>query len=621
MTTPDHEINPTTNPGEAAARVPQPPPADQHSDEEDFEALLDRYTPDKSADRAVPTKATIEMVKVVDIRDGKVVVNMGGKDDASINLNEFPRRGERHLVEIGDLIPVVRTSKGVSHRKARQAQEVARILEAKENDAPVHGIITKVVKGGVMADVGVDAFIPSSQIALEKVADLEPLVGREFDALVIEFDAERTRAVLSIRNYLRKLRGSDRRAFLSSLKVGDVITGRVKNVVDFGVFVDLGKVDGFIPREEVSWDKGRAPKDILPVGSEVQVKVTDVSVDDNKVTLSRKRLTNNPWDTAEERYAVGSVVSGKVITIQPYGAFVFLEEGMTGMIHASDMAWGAGNKRPQDYVKLNEEVTCKVIELNREKRRLALSIKDLTKDPWEGVEERFPVGSVVTGTVTSITKYGAFVRLAENLEGMVHVSDISWERHVRHPEDHLKSGQEVEVKVLGINREERRISLGIKQLSVPPMQAFLNANPIGTIVKGKVTRFANFGAFVELAPGLEGLIHVSHIDRRRVESPEEVLHVGEEVAVKILKIDEEKGKISLSRREALPGGGAPRPAGGDRPHGGERPHGGDRPGGGSRERRGERVVVPENLRKTDKPAGMSFGEALKAAKDKRETEV
>ena len=286
-------------------------------------------------------------------------------------------------------------------------------------------------------------------------------------------------------------------------------------------------------------------------GTEIELKVLNVSSDTGKVTLSRKRLSENPWDKIEERFPVGTAIRGKVVAVQQYGAFVHIEEGVTGMIHASDMSWSAGNKKPMDYVREGDEVTCQVIEVNKEKKRLSLGLKQLARDPWSDVEEKYPAGSRHKGTVSSITNYGAFVKLDEFIEGMVHVSDLTWEKRVNHPKEHLKVGDEVDVVVLKLDRAERRISLGVKQLADSPFDAYMKAHPQGSVVTGKVTRFAPFGAFVELAPGLEGLIHISQIDEKRVELPEKVLKMGEDVTVKIIGTEKKNQKISLSRKEAI----------------------------------------------------------------------
>ncbi|MCC5877223.1 MAG: 30S ribosomal protein S1 [Candidatus Sumerlaeia bacterium] len=575
---------------ETSSSLPDDPEEGNESsdpDEEDFAALLEQHMGGDST----PSRGELVEVTVVEIREDKVLISYGGKAEASISINEFPVVGGVPQVKEGDTIPVVQTGmKGgdptFSHRQARNraAQDaIQAIFQANES---IKGTVTNVVKGGLMVDIGLDAFMPASQVDINKVQDLNAFVGQEIEARIKEFDPRRNRAVVSRRELLVERRSEERRGFLEKLEVGQVITGRVKAAQDFGVFVDLGVLDGFIPREEVSWDRGCDPKTALKSNSEIELKILNVSVEEEKVTLSRRRLTENPWDVVDERYPIGSAVQGKVVAIQSYGAFVHLEEGLTGMIHVADMSWNPGNKRPQDHVREGDEITCQVLEINREKKRLSLGLKQLAADPWEGIEKSYPTGAKVRGTVTSLKNYGAFIRLDDAIEGMVHVSDISWEKRVGHPKEHLKVGDEIDVEVLKIDYDKRRISLGVKQLTDSPYDAYIKANPTGSIVQGKVTRCASFGAFVELAEGLEGLIHIGQIDTKRIEVPEEVLKAGDEVTVKIIKVDRKAQKISLSRREAL--------------------------------RHAEKEQIKPYLNKNDStPGGMSLGDALREAKERQ----
>lgn len=591
----NHDPNETTpedtkRPEEMNADLPEDPEeAGEGSDPEDeeFAALLEQHLGGDSA----PSRGELTEVTVVDVREEVVLVSYGGKAEASIAITEFPMVGGVRQVKAGDVIPVVQTGSKegnptFSHRQARNRAAQDAIQAKFQANEPIKGIVTSKVKGGLMVDIGLEAFMPASQVDINKVQDLDSFVGKEVEARIKEFDPRRNRAVISRRELLVEHRSSERRTFLEKLEVGQVITGRIKAAQDFGVFVDLGVLDGFIPREEVSWDRGCDPKTALKSNSEVELKILNVSIEDEKVTLSRRRLTENPWDVVDEKYPVGSAITGKVVAIQSYGAFVHLQEGLTGMIHVADMSWNPGNKRPQDHVREGDEITCQVLEINKEKKRLSLGLKQLAADPWDDIEKRYPKGAKVRGTVTSLKNYGAFIRLEEAIEGMVHVSDISWEKRVAHPKEHLKVGDEIDVQVLKIDYDKRRISLGLKQLTDSPYDAYIKANPQGSVVKGKVTRCASFGAFVELAEGLEGLIHIGQIDTKRIEVPEEVLKVGEEVTVKIIKLDREKQKISLSRREAL--------------------------------KQAEKDQIKPYLTKNDStPGGMSFGDALREAQERQ----
>lgn len=574
----DAELNPSSPQQDEDAQL-----------EKEFAELLDQHLPGGSEG----SRGELMELPVVAIRDEYVLVDIGGKAEAGIPIDEFPKVNGQPNVQIGQTIRVVqigRTSDGtprLSFRQARNREAQKFIREALEKHEAVEGTVSEVVKGGVMVDIGLEAFMPASQMDLFKIPDLNSLVGRKIEAYVLEFDARRNRAVLSRRQLLFERRENERKAFLASMEPGKVVLGKVKSCLDFGVFVDLGIVDGFVPREEVSWDRGKAPADILVPGTEVELKVLSISADQGKVTLSRKRLVDNPWEKVEDIYQVGTPIRGKVVAIEAYGAFVQLREGLTGMIHASDMSWATGNKKPEDYVSLGQEVTAQVLEVNKDKKRISLGLKQLATDPWIEVERKYAPDTKHHGTVSSITNYGAFIKLDDFVEGMVHVSDLSWEKRVSHPKDYLKVGDPVDVVVLKTDRENRRISLGMKQLADSPYDAFLKAHPVGTVVKGKVTRFAPFGAFVELSSGLEGLIHISQIDEKRVELPEKALNVGDEVTVKIIAAEKKNQKISLSRKEAT--------------------------------KAAEKEQMKTYMKKqNDQPGGMSFGEALRAAKEKKD---
>ncbi len=579
-----------TSPEEVKAAEHSPDIPDEPVDEEEaalekeFAELLDQHLPED----VNSSRGELLELQVVAVRDDSVLVDMGGKAEASISLDEFPLINGERKVSVGDTIPVVQVGRNqdgsprVSHRQARARQARKNVKDAADNKVPIRGTVTRVVKGGLMVDVGLEAFMPASQVDLFKIPDLSQLIGDEIEAYVLEFDPRRSRAVLSRRQLLYERRESEKKDFLKDMNPGEIVTGKVKSCLDFGVFVELGLVDGFVPREELSWDRGKAPTEVLKVGDEIELKLMNVSPDSGKITLSRKRLSDNPWENIDDRFPVGSTVTGEVVAIQGYGAFVHVEEGITGMIHASDMSWATGNKKPEDYVRVGDKVTSQVVEIDRKKKRLSLGLKQLTRDPWGDVEERFAPKTKHKGEVTSLTNYGAFVKLDDYIEGMVHVSDMSWEKRINHPKEVLDVGDEVEVIVLKTDRNQRRISLGIKQLKDSPFDAFMKDHKVNSVVEGKVTRFAPFGVFVEVAEGVEGLVHISHIDDKRVELPEHVLKNDEVIKVKILSYDRKKQKISLSRKEAI--------------------------------KQAEKESIKSYMKKTsDTHGGMTFGEALKEA--------
>jgi small subunit ribosomal protein S1 len=383
------------------------------------------------------------------------------------------------------------------------------------------------------------------------VGDLEPWVNREVEVLVLELHRGRRRAVVSRRAYLERRQSEEREKFFSQFNVGDEIRGRVKNITDFGVFVDLGGFDGLIPRDELSWERGLSPADVCGLGEEIPVKIQAMNPETGKITLSRKRTLPDPWETARERLHSGEVVSGVVVNVTSYGAFVRVEEGLTGLIHTSDLSWSTGRRKATDFVSVGDQIKAQVLEIDGEKRRLSLGLKQITADPWAEIEAEFPVGTKIKGKVTSITGFGLFIEIREGIEGLVHQSDLSWDRKSTDPKSVAQAGEEIEVVVLKIDRVNRKISLGHKQLSESPYVSFIKSSPVGSHCSGKVTRVVSFGAFVELAEGVEGLIHISHLDEGRVEKVEDVLKPGDEVTVKILKADPRQEKITLSRRAYL----------------------------------------------------------------------
>ncbi|MCB2153279.1 S1 RNA-binding domain-containing protein [bacterium] len=608
-TSPEPENTPT-NPeqnekasfeAEAAARPPAEsespasPPQEEHGEDEDaelqqeidqFDALIDQHLPGAGEDAS---RGEIIEVPVVAVREDGVLVDMGGKAEALVRLDEFKLIDGKPDVQPGQVIQVVqvgRDSEGsprVSHREARVREAEATVREALKSQEPVRGRISATVKGGVMVDIGLAAFMPASQVDLFRIPDLNSMVGQDIEAYVIEYDPRRKRAVLSRRRLLYERRESARREMLDSLSEDQLIKGKVKSALDFGVFLDLGVIDGFIPREEVSYDRGTHPSEIVKAGDEIEVKVIKIDEETGKVTLSRKRINPDPWDTIDNKYSVGTIVTGKVIAIQNYGIFIHLEEGVTGMVHVSDLSWAPGNKKPSEFAKIGDDLTCQVLDLNKQNRRMSLGLKQITMDPWAEADKKYSRGTKVKGKVTSLTNYGAFVRLDDYIEGMVHVSDLSWEKRINHPKEVLKVGEEVECVVIKTDKKQRRISLGIKQLTESPFDQFVKEHPVGTLITGKVTRFAPFGAFVEVAPGLEGLVHISQIDEKRVELPEKALDAGEEITCKVVKVDARNQKISLSRRDAL--------------------------------RQVERDQVKSYMKKgSDAKSGMMFGEALEQAR-------
>jgi len=527
---------------------------DDSRENEEFIQLLDQYL------EKIHEFYSGEIVDavIVDVKRTYVLVDVGDKAEGIVDVDEFvDAQGEIHLA-VGDTIPVQildRESEtgqiSVSYRGAATELAWQRVREAIRRETPVSGRVTEVVRSGLLVDIGIPAFMPASQIDTSRVENLADWLNREVEAYVVDLDHQRRRVVLSRRKLVQEDEQRKRRRILESLEPGQERVVRVKRILDFGAFADLGGIDGLIPREEVSWDRGADPKDYLKEGRDLKVRVVAVDREAGRITLSRKRARPDPWEKIEEKYPVQSTVKGKVVGLADFGAFISLEEGVRGMIHASNLSWANGPKKVEDYLHIGDAVRAVVLEIDKERQRMALGLKQVSKDPWIEVEEQFPPQTVVKGTVTAVTKYGAFVRLTEHIEGLIHVSDMTWEKKPKLPSHYVQVGQEVEAVVLKLDRDRRRINLGFKQMARSPFERFLEAHPAGSEVQGTITRLTPFGAFVELAPEIEGLIHVSQLDAERIATPEEAVQVGQTVEAKIMKIERKTQKIALSRKAYL----------------------------------------------------------------------
>ncbi|MBN1476308.1 S1 RNA-binding domain-containing protein [Candidatus Sumerlaeota bacterium] len=525
---------------------------DEMSDEE-FDKMLAEY--DQLGEVGT---GDLVLGTIVSITGDSVLVDLGDKTEGVVPLDEFKDSAGNLTNAVGDRVDVLVLRRDgdtgqvtASRRKAVVQAALAQLDAALAGGDPLTGRVIKMVKNGVIVDLGIECFMPASHLDIRRVGDLEPWVGREVEVLVLELHRGRRRAVVSRRAWLERRQTEEREKFFSQFSVGEEIRGRVKNITDFGVFVDLGGFDGLVPRDELSWERGLSPADVCGLGEEISVKIQAMNPETGKITLSRKRTLPDPWETAVERLHVGEVVSGVVVNVTSYGAFVRVEEGLTGLIHTSDLSWSTGRRKATEFVSIGDQIKAQVLEIDGSKRRLSLGLKQITADPWAEIEAEFPVGTKIRGKVTSVTGFGLFIEIREGIEGLVHQSDLSWERKGTDPKSVAQVGEEIEVVVLKIDRVNRKISLGHKQLSESPYVSFIKSNPVGSHCSGKVTRVVSFGAFVELAEGVEGLIHISHLDEGRVEKVEDVLKPGDEVTIKILKADPRQEKITLSRRAYL----------------------------------------------------------------------
>ena len=495
---------------------------------------------------------------VTQVKDDDVYIDIGYKSVGMISLDEFKTvEGETPAVKPGDKVTVLikkleDDKTGIVDLSKRAADDKIRgekILERYVEGCVVTGTVKAAVRGGLIVQVDdVEAFLPGSQIEVTPVKDLEPYVGQTFDFKVIKISNERRNLIISRRELIEGTLAEKRAELLASLQKGEVRKGRVKNITDFGAFIDLDGIDGLLHITDMSWGRVKHPSEILKVGQELDVMVLDVDRDRERISLGLKQTTENPWNTIQEQFPVGARVSGKVVNLAAYGAFVEIAPGIEGLVHISEFSWTKRVARASDMLAVGDEVQVVVLSVDVENQKIALGIRQTQDNPWDTVQERFPVGSKIKGKVRNFTAYGAFVELEEGIDGMIHVSDMSWTRKINHPSECLQKGQEVEAVVLDVNPKEQRISLGLKQAQQDPWDEIAKKFPVGSVVKGKVSKIASFGAFVELEDGVDGLVHISQISDQRIEKVKDALDVGQEVEARIVKVDRGERRIGLSIR-------------------------------------------------------------------------
>ncbi len=495
--------------------------------------------------------------RIVDVVNELAVIDVGHKSEGVVPLSEWgeneakPKPGDTVEVLLegleGDGGEVI-----LSKRKAARVRAWERILrECKVGDLVV-GKVTRKIKGGLLVDIGVNVFLPASQVDVRRPGDVAEFIGQNIECKILKIDVDRRNIVVSRRKLIEEKREELKRQLLEQLKEGDVVRGTVKNIADFGAFIDLGGVDGLLHITDMSWGRINHPSEVLKLDQELDVKVLHIDRERDKIALGLKQLTPSPWEQVPLKYPVGSKVKGKVVNIVNYGAFVKLEDGVEGLVHISEMSWTKRISHPKEVVKIGDEVEVVVLGINEEKQEISLGIKQAKENPWDRIDEKYPVGSTAKGTVRSFTNYGAFVELEEGVEGLLHVSDISWTQKINQPAEVLKKGQQVECKVLDIDRQRKRLSLGIKQLRPDPWETEIPEKyPVGAVVKGKVTKLTSFGVFVELERGLEGLLHISELTDRKVHHAHDEVSVGEELEVKVIRVDPKERKIGLSRRQLI----------------------------------------------------------------------
>ncbi len=491
---------------------------------------------------------------ITEIRQNEVVVDIGGKSEGVIPANEFVDLGD---LQIGSTIDVflekLEDRQGnpiLSYDKAQQKKNWENILQKCSEGSVVAGRVRAKVKGGLIVSIGVDSFLPASHVDVQPPKNLDQYVGQTYDFKVLKINQDRKNIVLSRRELIEEQRANKRRALLDRIAPGQIVRGTVKNITDFGAFIDLDGMDGLLHITDMSWGRVSHPSEVLKQGEEVDVMVIEVNREKERVSLGLKQTKKNPWDEIDRKFPVGSKVRGKIVNLVPYGAFVEIDQGVEGLVHVSEMSWTKRIAKPSDILTVGDEVDAVVLGINKEEQKISLGMRQLEPNPWDMVRHNYPVGAHVRGKVRNITTYGAFIELEEGIDGMVHISDMSWTRKVNHPSEVLKKGDEVDAIVLDVDQQQQRISLGMKQLMDDPWNNIDRYFRIGDVVQGTVTKITSFGAFVELKDNIDGLVHISQISEDRIEKVKDVLKPGQPVNARVIKIDRDERRIGLSIKAA-----------------------------------------------------------------------
>jgi small subunit ribosomal protein S1 len=532
--------------------------ADLSLDLNDLESALGQSSMASVLERGEVSKFETNSIlkgKVVGISGDYVIVDVGLKSEGQIQKAEFEESGG---VSIGDTVEVLLESledaEGsvvLSKRKADRIRGWEQILVTRKEGDVVEGKVLRKIKGGLLVDIGVPVFLPASQVDVRRPGDVGDWVGRMMRALILKIDTERRNIVISRRKLIEDEREEAKKRLMGELVEGSIVRGTVTNIADFGAFVDLGGLDGLLHITDMSWGRVGHPSEIVKPGQEIEVKVLHIDREREKIALGLKQKETSPWEEIEKKYPVGARVRGTVVNLMSYGAFVRLEDGIEGLVHVSEMSWTRRINHPSEVVNVNQEIDVVVLDFNKDKLEISLGMKQTEVNPWELVGERYPLGTVIEGKVRNLANYGAFIEIEPGIDGLLHVSDMSWTKKVAHPNEVLKKGDSVKCVVIEVDQEKQRVGLGVKQLSEDPwVEAIPSAYRPGMIVTGKITKITNFGVFVELEDGLEGLLHISELADHKVENPQDVVKSGQEVEVKILRVDTDDRKIGLSLKRA-----------------------------------------------------------------------
>lgn len=499
--------------------------------------------------------------KVLNIGPDFVMIDIGYKQEGLVSVREFQNFDGSLKIAEGDEIEVyldkLESSMGnlvLSKDKAEILKAWDKISEACESGTPLKGTVVAKVKGGLSVDIGVKAFLPGSQIDLRPTRYLDKYIGKTMEFKVIKFNKKRGNIVLSRRAILQEERGKLRNEILSQIQEGMIVKGIVKNITDYGAFIDLGGIDGLLHITDMSWGRVKHPSNILTIGDEIEVKILKFDAEKERVSLGLKQVQPNPWEQANEKYVPGTKVAGEIVSVKDYGVFIELDDGIEGLIHVSEMSWTGKIKNPAKHYTVGEKVEAQVLDVDVENKRISLGLKQLQPNPWDDLESKYAVGSKVKGTIKSIVEFGLFVDLGEEVDALIHISDISWTRKNVNLAEEYKEDEEIEAMVLSLDKENQKFCLGIKQLEEDPWKKIEERLPVGTVVEAEVVRVTDFGVFVELETGIEGLIHISELSEERVEKPSDVINKGEKARAMVISLDKESKKIALSIKSAANAG-------------------------------------------------------------------
>jgi small subunit ribosomal protein S1 len=530
---------------------------------QEMAAAFNTTIEDEDPQWLLPAEQVFEVNKIVkgrvlNIVGDEVLIDVGYKSEGVIPLNEWRDEGDDqiHPPQIGEeiqvLLDAVEDESGaivLSYRKAKRQKEWEDVIAKHKEGDVVKGTVTRKIKGGLLVNIGVNVFLPASQVDIRRPPDIADYIGREIECKILKIDEARRNIVVSRRKLIEDQRTEMKEKLLAEIQPGQIRKGVVKNIAEFGAFVDLGGIDGLLHITDMAWHRVTNPHEVVKIDQQLEVFILSVDKEKEKIALSLKHKTPSPWENVEAKYPVSSRHHGEVVNVMSYGAFVKLEPGIEGLVHISEMSWTKRINHPSELVQIGDQIEVQVLNINKEKQEISLGIKQVQPNPWDKVAEKYPPGTQITGVVRNLTNYGAFIEIEEGIDGLLHVSDMSWVRKVGHPSEVVSKGEKVNCVILNVDQDRKRVALGLKQMKSDPWEGDIPGryHP-GEVKKGKVTKLTNFGVFVELEPGLEGLLHISELADHKVESPEEVVKVGDEIEVKILRVDAADRKIGLSRK-------------------------------------------------------------------------